>query len=58
VFLLLDPVITAILAWIIFAERLTPLNWLAFSVVLAGIYLAKSSQGAEKLTIPENKNYF
>jgi drug/metabolite transporter (DMT)-like permease len=50
VFLLLDPVITAILAWIIFGERLTSLNWLAFSVVLAGIYLAKSSQGADKVT--------
>ena len=58
VFLLLDPVITAILAWIIFSEELSPLNWLAFSVVLAGIYIAKLSQGAEKLTIPENKNYF
>lgn len=47
--LLLDPVITAILAWIIFSERLTPLNLLAFSVVLTGIYLAKSSQGADKV---------
>ena len=54
VFLLVDPVITAILAWIIFSEELSPLNWLAFSVVLAGIYIAKPSQGAEKLTIPEN----
>jgi drug/metabolite transporter (DMT)-like permease len=50
VFLLVDPVITAILAWIIFSEELSPLNWLAFSVVLAGIYIAKPSQGAEKLT--------
>ncbi len=50
VFLLLDPVITAILAWIIFSEKLSPLNWLAFSVVLAGIYIAKSSQGADKVT--------
>ena len=58
VFLLVDPVITAILAWIIFSEELSPLNWLAFSVVLAGIYIAKPSQGAEKLTIPENENYF
>src|SRR4028119_329235 len=58
VFLLVDPVITAILAWIIFSEELSPLNWLAFSVVLAGIYIAKPSQGSEKLTIPENKNYF
>ncbi|MEG3988258.1 DMT family transporter [Microcoleus sp. S28C3] len=50
VFLLLDPVITAILAWIIFSEQLSPLNWLAFSIVLAGIYIAKPSQGAEKVT--------
>ena len=50
VFLLVDPVITAILAWIIFSEKLSPLNWLAFSVVLAGIYIAKPSQGADKVT--------
>lgn len=50
VFLLVDPVITAILAWIIFSEELSPLNWLAFSVVLAGIYIAKPSQAAEKVT--------
>jgi drug/metabolite transporter (DMT)-like permease len=55
VFLLLDPVITAILAWIIFSERLNPLNWLAFFVVLAGIYLAKSSQGADKVVSFESK---
>jgi drug/metabolite transporter (DMT)-like permease len=47
---LVDPVITAILAWIIFSEELSPLNWLAFSVVLAGIYIAKPSQGAHKVT--------
>lgn len=47
--LLLDPVITAILAWLIFSEKLDPLNWLAFSVVLAGIYLATSSQGSDKV---------
>lgn len=50
VFLLVDPVITAILAWIIFSEELSPLNWLAFSVVLAGIYIAKPSQGADQVT--------
>jgi drug/metabolite transporter (DMT)-like permease len=50
VFLLLDPVITAILAWVIFSEQLSPLNVLAFSVVLAGIYLAKVSLGADKVT--------
>lgn len=53
VFLLLDPVITAILAWVIFSEQLSPLNWLAFSVVLVGIYLAKYSQGSDKITLPE-----
>jgi drug/metabolite transporter (DMT)-like permease len=50
VFLLLDPVITAILAWVIFSEQLSPLNWVAFSVVLTGIYLAKVSLGADKVT--------
>ena len=50
VFLLVDPVITAILAWIIFSEELSLLNWLAFSVVLAGIYIAKPSQGGDKVT--------
>ncbi|HEY9704463.1 MAG TPA: DMT family transporter [Allocoleopsis sp.] len=48
--LLLDPVITAILAWIIFSEQLNILNLFAFSVVLAGIYLVKSSPGSEKTT--------
>jgi drug/metabolite transporter (DMT)-like permease len=50
VFLLVDPVITAILAWIIFSEELSPLNWLAFSVVLAGIYIAKPSQVSDKVS--------
>ncbi len=49
-FLLLEPLLTAILAWLIFYEWLSPLNWLAFFLVLAGIYLAKSSQGTEKST--------
>lgn len=42
-FLLLEPAIAAIIAWVLFSEKLTLFNWLAFSVVLAGIYLAKSS---------------
>ena len=50
IFLLLDPVITAILAWIIFSEQLSPLNGLGFSVVLIGLYLAKGSLGAAKVT--------
>jgi drug/metabolite transporter (DMT)-like permease len=47
-FLLLEPVITAILAWMLFSENLSLFNWLAFGVVLAGIYLAKSSGNADK----------
>ena len=47
-FLLLEPVITAILAWMLFSESLSLFNWLAFSVVLAGIFLAKSSSYADK----------
>ncbi|NJS09382.1 MAG: DMT family transporter [Microcoleus sp. CSU_2_2] len=47
-FLLLEPVITAIIAWMLFSERLSLFNWLAFSVVLVGIYVAKSSGYADK----------
>jgi len=47
-FLLLEPVITAIIAWVLFSESLSLFNWLAFSVVLAGIYLAKSSAWADR----------
>jgi drug/metabolite transporter (DMT)-like permease len=49
-FLLLEPLITAMLAWAIFFERLSLLNCLAFFVILTGIYLAQSGQGAQKVT--------
>lgn len=48
IFLLIEPVITAVLAWIIFAEKLGFINWLALVVVLLGIYLAKTGKGAQK----------
>ncbi|MDZ8187345.1 MAG: DMT family transporter [Nostoc sp. ChiSLP02] len=41
-FLLLEPIVAAILAWAIFSEQLSLINWLAFFVICAGIYLAKS----------------
>jgi drug/metabolite transporter (DMT)-like permease len=40
--LLLEPIIAAFLAWVIFAEKLSFLNCLMFLVVLFGIYLAQS----------------
>ncbi|TAF11340.1 MAG: DMT family transporter [Nostocales cyanobacterium] len=45
---LLDPVIAAILAWILFAENLTFLNLVGFTVIIGGIYLAKTGKGADK----------
>lgn len=42
--LLLEPALTAFLGWIIFSEALSPLNALGFLIVLAGIFLARSSQ--------------
>jgi len=39
-FLLLEPIISALLAWLIFAERLSPGTWVGFAIVLTGIYLA------------------
>ena len=41
--LLLDPILTSILAWGIFGETLSWLNVLAFSVILLGLFLAVSS---------------
>lgn len=38
------PVIAAVLALIIFSEQLSLFNWLAFAVVLSGIYLAISAK--------------
>jgi drug/metabolite transporter (DMT)-like permease len=43
VFLLLEPLITACLAWLIFAEKLSFFNSIAFLLVLIGIYLANSN---------------
>ena len=45
---LLDPVIAAILAWILFSENLTFLNLVGFTVIIGGIYLAKTGKGAEQ----------
>ncbi len=45
-FLLIDPVLTAIEAWIIFSERLSLWDWIAFVLVLLGIYLALSSKSS------------
>ena len=46
IFLLLEPVISAVLAWFIFLESLSLTTWLGFAVVLTGIYLAQSSQSS------------
>lgn len=48
IFLLLDPVIAAIIAWILFSESLSLINILGFAIILEGIYLAKTGQGANK----------
>ncbi len=45
-FLLLDPVLASLGAGAFFSERLGLLNWMAFAVVLLGMYLALSSQSA------------
>lgn len=47
-FSLLIPVLTAILAQIIFSETLNLISWLAFAVVLLGLYLGISSKSAIK----------
>ena len=49
------PLIAATLAAIAFAERLSWLNWLAFLVVLVGIYLAISARHSEEEAFLENQ---
>lgn len=45
-FLLLEPIVSAMLAWVIFTERLSTTTWVGFAVVLTGIYLARSSNAS------------
>jgi len=49
---LLEPVFSSVFAWAIFWETLTLSNWVAFAVVLIGLYLAVSSQYA--VNSPQN----
>ncbi|MEO0947036.1 MAG: DMT family transporter [Cyanobacteria bacterium J06641_5] len=47
-FLLLEPLIGALLAWTIFGERLSGGDGIAFAIVLYGIYIAQTSSSAAK----------
>ncbi|QKQ72300.1 DMT family transporter [Nostoc sp. TCL240-02] len=49
--LLLNPVIVAILAWILFSENLSVFNLLGLALILGGIYLAISNQGSIKSSV-------
>ncbi|MGK7908515.1 MAG: DMT family transporter [Synechococcus sp.] len=42
-FLLLEPLVSALLAWAIFFEPVGPTTWVSFAVILGGIYLAQAS---------------
>ncbi len=48
IFMLLKPIVSALFAWVIFAESVSLFNALALVLILVGIYLAKSSNSAEK----------
>ena len=48
--LLLEPVLASIFAWFIFSEQVGLFDWATFAVVLAGIYLAQSSQSTIQVT--------
>ncbi|MEH1969258.1 DMT family transporter [Nostoc sp.] len=48
--LLLEPVLASIFAWFIFSEQVGLFDWATFAVVLAGIYLAQSSQSTVPVT--------
>ncbi|MEC4817406.1 MAG: SAV_2336 N-terminal domain-related protein [Scytonema sp. PMC 1069.18] len=43
-FIILDPVLTVIEAWVIFSERLSLLSWISCCICLLGVYLSLLSQ--------------
>jgi drug/metabolite transporter (DMT)-like permease len=47
-FLLLEPIVSALLAWGIFQEALNPTTLLGFVVILSGLDLAQSSNSAQQ----------
>lgn len=55
VFLLLDPVLAALVAWVLFSEHLSVFNAFAFGVVLLGIYVAKSSDYAAQIMADDSQ---
>lgn len=56
-FLLLEPIVSAILAWFIFLEHLTLTTWLGFAVVLTGIYLAQASQASTAQAMEQDEHH-
>ncbi len=52
---LLIPIMNAFLAWALFSEVLSFWNYVAFALVILGIYIAKHAQGKEILTPPAKK---
>ncbi|MDX2244778.1 MAG: DMT family transporter [Leptolyngbyaceae cyanobacterium bins.302] len=52
-FLLLEPILAGIGAWILFSEQLSGLNLVAFAIALMGIYLSISSPSAMRQTANE-----
>ena len=52
-FLLLEPVLAGVAAWLCFGEQLSMLNLAAFAVALAGVCLSLSSPSATKNETPQ-----
>ncbi len=48
--LLAEPVLASIFAWFIFSEQVGLFDWMTFTIVLVGIYLAQSNKSAVKVT--------
>ncbi|BAZ51290.1 hypothetical protein NIES4103_39390 [Nostoc sp. NIES-4103] len=48
--LLFEPVLASLFAWLIFNEEVSFYEWITFVVILFGIYLAQSSQSADRAT--------
>lgn len=48
---LLEPILSSVFAWFMFAEQLSPVTWVGFAIVLTGIYLAQTSKSATQAAL-------
>jgi DME family drug/metabolite transporter len=50
----IEPVVAALLAWLLFHQQLTLLGWLGLALVVAGVATGYWKEGAEERAAPQS----